>query len=105
MSALQSMPSNVHRQLEQIDILQNVLTQSLQAFEPKNTSLMALHLSDIADEMPKFQKNLAALVQSNGLTDDELAEIMADLQVSIDHIIDHGKELSNLLEEAMEVIS
>ena len=100
--SLSTQPSSSHLPQDRIERLTGVLAKHLLSLSPKEISQIALHLSDIADEIEIYQKDVATLSQSFELFEDELIEILADTQVSVNHIVEHGKALSSLLEEALE---
>ena len=66
--------------------------------------MIALHLSDIAGEIPNFEKCYTALVQSEEISEDDLAGCLEELEISVLHMLDHMKGLKPLLKEAVNAL-
>jgi hypothetical protein len=90
--------------LDEIDCLDIVLRKYLPMLKAKKRSMIALHLSDIAGEMPNFEKCYTALVQSEEISEDDLAGCLEELEISVLHMLDHMKGLKPLLKEAVNAL-
>lgn len=90
--------------LDEIDRLDIVLRKYLPKLKAKKRSMIALHLSDIAGEIPKFEKCYTALVQSEEISEDDLADCMGELEISVLHMLDHMKDLKPLLKKAVNAL-
>ena len=66
--------------------------------------MIALHLSDIAGEIPNFEKCYTTLVQSEEISEDDLADCLEELEISVLHMLDHMKDLKPLLKEAVNAL-
>ena len=90
--------------LGELDRLRIILKKYLPTLKAEKTSMIALHLSDIAGEIPHFQKNYTALVQSEELSEDDFIDCIEELQVSVFHIWSHIKDLNTLLRKAVDML-
>jgi hypothetical protein len=90
--------------LDEIDRLDIVLRRYLPKLKAKKRSMIALHLSDIAGEIPKFEKCYTALVQSEEISEDDLADCMGELEISVLHLLHHMKDLKPLLKKAVDAL-
>ena len=90
--------------LDEIDRLDIVLRKYLPMLKAKKRSMIALHLSDIAGEIPNFEKCYTALVQSEEISEDDLAGWLEELEISVLHMLDHMKDLKPLLKEAVNAL-
>ncbi|MBI1927106.1 hypothetical protein HYR99_23045 [Candidatus Poribacteria bacterium] len=90
--------------LDELDRLTDVLKERLPTIKESQIDMIALHLSDIAGEIPHFQKSYNALVQSEELSEDDFIGCMVELEISIAHILHHGKALKTLLKKALETL-
>ena len=90
--------------LDEIDRLDIVLKKYLPTLKAEKRSMIALHLSDIAGEIPHFQKCYTALVQSEEISEDDFIDCIAELEVSVLHMLRHMKDLKPLLEKAVDVL-
>ena len=90
--------------LDEIDRLDIVLRKYLPMLKAKKRSMIALHLSDIAGEIPNFEKCYTALVQSEEISEDDLAGCLEELEISVLHMLDHMKDLKPLLKEAVNAL-
>ena len=88
--------------LDEIDRLEFVLRKYLPTLKSKKHSMISLHLSDIAGEMPRFQKFYTALVQNEGLSEADFDDCIAELEVSVLHLYRHMKDLKPLLGKAVD---
>ncbi len=90
--------------LDELDRLTDVLKERLPTIKESQIDMIALHLSDIAGELPHFQKNYTALVQSEELSEDDFIDCIAELEVSVFHILGHIKDLHKLLKKAVDAL-
>ena len=90
--------------LDEIDRLDILLRKYLPTLKAKKRAMISLHLSDIAEEMPNFEKCYTALVQSEEITEDDLADCMEELEISVLHMLNHMKYLKPLLKKAVNVL-
>lgn len=90
--------------LDEIDRLDIILRKYLPKLKAKKRSMIALHLSDIAGEIPTFEKCYAALVQSEEISEDDLADCVEELEISVLHMLDHMKDLKPLLKKAVNAL-
>ena len=101
---MNSIQPSVQTSVDRLHHLITVLEKHLPTFESEKLSMIALHLSDIAGEIPHFQKCYTALVQSEEISEGELSECLAELDVSVLHMLRHMKDLKPLLEKAVDVL-
>lgn len=90
-----------HTSVDQLHHLEVVLAKHIPTLKAKKRSMIALHLSDIAGEIPHFEKCYTALAQSEELSEDDLVECMEALGVSVLHMLSHMKDLKPLLGKAV----
>ena len=90
--------------LDEIGRLDIVLRKYLPKLKAKKRSMIALHLSDIAGEIPKFEKCYTALVQSEEISEADLADCMGELEISVLHMLHHMKDLKPLLKKAVNTL-
>ena len=77
---------------EQLYRLDTVLEKHLPTLKATKRAMIALHLSDIAGEIPNFEKCYTALVQSEDVSAADLADCMGELEISVLHMLHHMKE-------------
>ena len=99
-----SIKSTADIPLDEIDRLDIVLRKYLPMLKAKKCSMIALHLSDIAGEIPHFEKCYTALVQSEEVSEGDLADCVEELEISVLHILDHMKDLKPLLKKAVNAL-
>ena len=99
-----SKQSTAKSSVDELHQLINVIKKHLPTLKENKTSMISLHLSDIAGELPHFQKSYNALVQSEELSEDDFIDCMVELQVSVFHILGHIKDLNRLLEKAVDML-
>ncbi|MBI1927107.1 hypothetical protein HYR99_23055 [Candidatus Poribacteria bacterium] len=90
--------------LDEIDRLRIILKKYLPTIKSEKLSMIALHLSDISDEIPRFQKNYTALVQREELSEDDFIDCIAELEVSVFHMLGHIKDLHKRLKKAVDAL-
>lgn len=90
--------------LDEIDRLDILLKKYLPTLKAKKRAMIALHLSDIAGEMPNFEKCYTALVQSEEISEDNLVDCIEELEISVIHMLNHMKDLKPLLKQAVNVL-
>ena len=93
-----------HTSVDQLHQLDAALEKHLPTLNAKKRSMIALHLSDIAEEIPHFEKWYAALAQSEEISEDDLIECMEALEISVLHILHHLKDLKPLLKKAVNAM-
>ena len=101
---MDSIQPSVHGSVDQLHHLETVLEKYLSTLKAKKRSMIALHLSDIAGEIPKFEKCYTALVQSEEISEDDLADCMGELEISVLHLLHHMKDLKPLLKKAVNAL-
>ena len=101
---MDSIQPSVYGSIGQLHHLETVLEKYLPTLKAKKRSMIALHLSDIAGEMPHFEKCYTALVQSEEISEDDLADCVEELEISVLHMLDHMKDLKPLLKEAVNAL-
>ena len=101
---MDSIQPSTHGSVDQLHHLDTVLEKHLPTLKAKKRSMIALHLSDIAGEMPNFEKCYTALVQSEEISEDDLAGCLEELEISVLHMLDHMKDLKPLLKEAVNAL-
>ena len=101
---MDSIQPSTHGSVDQLHHLDTVLEKHLPTLKAKKRSMIALHLSDIAGEMPHFEKCYTALVQSEEISEDDLAGCLEELEISVLHMLDHMKDLKPLLKEAVNAL-
>ena len=101
---MDSIQPSTHGSVDQLHHLDTVLEKHLPTLKAKKHSMIALHLSDIAGEMPNFEKCYTALVQSEEISEDDLADCLEELEISVLHMLDHMKDLKPLLKEAVNAL-
>ena len=101
---MNSIQPSTHGSVDQLHHLDTVLEKHLPTLKAKKRSMIALHLSDIAGEMPNFEKCYTALVQSEEISEDDLADCLEELEISVLHMLDHMKDLKPLLKEAVNAL-
>ena len=101
MTAMQPTTQN---SVDELHLLINVIKKHLPTLKENKTSMISLHLSDIAGELPHFQKSYTALVQSEELSEDDFIDCIEELQVSVFHIWSHIKDLNTLLRKAVDML-
>ena len=101
---MDSIQPSTHGSVDQLHHLDTVLEKHLPTLKAKKRSMIALHLSDIAGEMPNFEKCYTALVQSEEISEDDLADCLEELEISVLHMLDHMKDLKPLLKEAVNAL-
>ena len=98
---MSSMHPHGDTSVDQLHHLEVVLAKHIPTLKAKKRSMIALHLSDIAGEIPHFEKCYTALAQSEELSEDDLVECMEALEVSVLHMLSHMKDLKPLLGKAV----
>ena len=101
---MDSIQPSTHGSVDQLHHLDTVLEKHLPTLKAKKRSMIALHLSDIAGEIPNFEKCYTALVQSEEISEDDLADCVEELEISVLHMLDHMKDLKPLLKEAVNAL-
>ena len=101
---MDSIQPSTHGSVDQLHHLDTVLEKHLPTLKAKKRSMIALHLSDIAGEIPNFEKCYTALVQSEEISEDDLAGCLEELEISVLHMLDHMKDLKPLLKEAVNAL-
>ena len=101
---MDSIQPSTHGSVDQLHHLDTVLEKHLPTLKAKKRSMIALHLSDIAGEIPNFEKCYTALVQSEEISEDDLADCLEELEISVLHMLDHMKDLKPLLKEAVNAL-
>ena len=101
---MNSIQPSTHGSVDQLHHLDTVLEKHLPTLKAKKRSMIALHLSDIAGEIPNFEKCYTALVQSEEISEDDLADCLEELEISVLHMLDHMKDLKPLLKEAVNAL-
>ena len=101
---MDSIQPSTHGSVDQLHHLDTVLEKHLPTLKAKKRSMIALHLSDIAGEIPNFEKCYTALVQSEEISEDDLADCLEKLEISVLHMLDHMKDLKPLLKEAVNAL-
>ena len=101
---MDSIQPSVYGSIGQLHHLETVLEKYLPTLKAKKRSMIALHLSDIAGEMPNFEKCYTALAQSEEISEDDLAGCLEELEISVLHMLDHMKGLKPLLKEAVNAL-
>jgi hypothetical protein len=101
---MDSIQPSTHGSVDQLHHLDTVLEKHLPTLKAKKRSMIALHLSDIAGEMPNFEKCYTALVQSEEISEDDLADCVEELEISVLHMLDHMKDLKPLLKKAVNAL-
>ena len=101
---MDSIQPSTHGSVDQLHHLDTVLEKHLPTLKAKKRSMIALHLSDIAGEIPNFEKCYTALVQSEEISEDDLADCVEELEISVLHMLDHMKGLKPLLKEAVNAL-
>ena len=99
-----SIKSTADIPLDEIDRLDILLKKYIPTLKAKKRAMIALHLSDIAGEMPNFEKCYTALVQSEEISEDNLVDCMEELEISVIHMLNHMKDLKPLLKQAVNVL-
>ena len=99
-----SIKSTADIPLDEIDRLDILLKKYVPTLKAKKRAMIALHLSDIAGEMPNFEKCYTALVQSEEISEDNLVDCMEELEISVIHMLNHMKDLKPLLKQAVNVL-
>ncbi len=89
---------------EQLYRLDTVLEKRLPTLKVAKRAMIALHLSDIAGEIPNFEKCYTALVQSEDVSAADLADCMGELEISVLHMLHHMKNLKPLLKKAVNAL-
>ena len=74
---MDSIQPSVYDSVDQLHHLETVLEKHLSALKAKKISMIALHLSDIAGEIPNFEKCYTALVQSEEIFAEKSGECAA----------------------------
>ena len=101
---MDSIKSTAGIPLDEIGRLDILLRKYLPALSAKKRAMIALHLSDIAGEIPNFEKCYTALVQSEEISQDDLADCIEELEISVVHMLNHMKNLKPLLKKAGNVL-
>ena len=101
---MDSIQPSTHGSVDRLHHLDTVLEKHLPTLKAKKRSMIALHLSDIAGEMPHFEKCYTALAQSEEISEDDLAGCLEELEISVLHTLDHMKGLKPLLKEAVNAL-
>ena len=101
---MDSIQPSTHGSVDQLHHLDTVLEKHLPTLKAKKRSMIALHLSDIAGEMPNFEKCYTALAQSEEISEDDLADCVEELEISVLHMLDHMKDLKPLLKKAVNAL-
>ena len=101
---MDSIQPSIHGSVDQIHHLASVLEKHLPMLKEKRISMIALHLGDIAGEIPNFEKCYTALVQSEEISEDDLADCMEELEISVLHLLHHMKDLKPLLKKAVNAL-
>ena len=101
---MDSIQPSAHGSVDQLHHLDTVLEKHLPTLKAKKRSMIALHLSDIAGEIPNFEKCYTALVQSEEISEDDLAGCLEELEISVLHMLDHMKDLKPLLKETVNAL-
>ncbi len=101
---MNSMQPTMKNSVDELHQFITVLKKHLPKVKENKLSMIALHLSDISDEIPRFQKNYTALVQSEELSEDDFIDCIAELEVSVFHILGHIKDLHKLLKKAVDAL-
>ena len=99
-----SRQSTAKSSVDELHQLINVIKKHLPTLKENKTSMISLHLSDIAGELPHFQKSYNALVQSEELSEDDFIDCIVELEVSVFHILGHIKDLHKLLKKAEDAL-
>ncbi|MDE0300596.1 MAG: hypothetical protein OXN17_18325 [Candidatus Poribacteria bacterium] len=99
-----SIKSTRDNPLDEIDRLEVILRKYLPMLKAKKRSMIALHLSDIAGEVPHYEKWYSALARSEEISEDDLIECMEALEVSVLHMLSHMKDLKPLLGKAVNAL-
>ena len=90
--------------MNEIHQLEVVLRKDLATLKAKKRSLIALHLSYIAGEIPHFENWYTALAQSEEISEDDLIECVEALKISVLHMLHHMKDLKPLLGKAVNAL-
>ncbi len=90
--------------MNEIHQLEVVLRKYLSTLKAKKRSMIALHLSDIAGEIPHFEEWYTALAQSEEISEDDLIECVEALEISVLHMLHHMKDLKPLLGKAVNAL-
>ena len=101
---MNSIQPSVQTSVDRLHHVITVLEKHLPTLEAEKISMIALHLSDIAEEIPHFQKRYTALIQSEEISEDDCIDCIAELEVSVLHMLRHMKDLKPLLEKAVDVL-
>ncbi len=101
---MSSMHAGGHTSVDQLHQLEAVLEKHVPTLKAKKRSLIALHLSDIAGEIPHFEKWYTALAQSEEISEDDLIECVEALEISVLHMLHHMKDLKPLLGKAVNAL-
>ena len=101
---MDSIQPSVYGSVDQLHHLETVLEKHLSTLKAKKIAMIALHLSDIAGEIPNFEKCYTALAQSEEISEDDLADCMEELEISVLHMLDHMKDLKPLLKKAVNAL-
>ncbi len=99
-----SIKSTADIPLDEIDRLDILLKKYIPTLKAKKRAMIALHLSDIAGEIPQFEKCYTALVQSEEISEDNLVDCIEELEISVIHMLNHMKGLKPLLKQAVNVL-
>lgn len=72
------------------------------------TSLLAMHLAEIAEECGRYEEILAALLDretanSNG-EGNELLDQLVELQIALDHLRSHVRAVTPLLNKGIDIL-